>query len=306
VPAKSLSYTHALNSIRVMYMQAKFTVTDHTLGQQVYREFGSEVAETKLGALYAFVDEQLALLRMVAWYFMSGIPQAESAERAAVFYRLTIAQMRTLASIRMLCSCGFDINARHELRKLYENSLLWVRLRLDPSALAAFAKAATPESANHFWHMYLAKGKSEKYIEGALANGQIWFGHGTKLFDELKSKVGPASHPSSLAAAFDAQQDFAEEGDLLVLGAPHGGSHFTLSHAIVCAAMPFSIKPEPLYGLQTQNFLKIGHPFNCIPFATESWEEYGSHIRDMIPSLFLMAVRFSDKLAMEDLGDSSV
>lgn len=300
---KSLSYEHALETIRRMYRFHGFTVEAHTLGQRIYAEFGRPVAKTHLGALYAFVDEQCALLRMVSWYFVSAIGSGgSSASVAAVFYRLTIAHMRTLASIRMLCSCGFDVNARHQVRKLYENVVLWTRLSLDPEAMVEFTAANTPGAANRFWHKYLSREKSEKFIRENATQWQ-WAAEWGSLVEELKTGVGPAAHPSFMTSVIDARQDFADCNDGLVVADPQRSSHLTLSHSIIWAAAPFAPRIHLPEALTTRDMLAVGSPFNCIPHPTTSWAEYSQKIQAMLPSLVLMAVRFAEKLKSGEIGD---
>lgn len=229
---------------------------------------------------------------------MSAMPSPEHQARAGIFYILAITHLQTLASIRMLCSCGMDSNARLLLRSLYENAVLWTRLRVDSIALAEYQRAVTPDDANKFWHKYLAKEKSEKFLRTELADqNQFWLGAWDEAVTDLKLKVGPVAHPSYFGSSHDARLDFhSSDDDCLIFNGPVNASHFTLSQAIFVAAMPFSLKPESSYQLQTQDFLKVGNPFNCIPHSTDSWEEYSSLVRDMIPSLFVMAVRFIPEL----------
>ncbi len=63
--AEHLSYQHAVNAIRLIYKNRGFDVEQDTPGEQVYREFKVDASVTRLAALYAFVDEQIALLRVL-------------------------------------------------------------------------------------------------------------------------------------------------------------------------------------------------------------------------------------------------
>jgi len=133
-----LSYQHAINAIKLLYQHSWFDLPKQALGEQVANEFKAEACESKLGALYAFVDEQIALLRLVSWYFLSAFKEGD--ERPMVFYQMTIFHLKTLSSIRLLCTHGLDTNARLQLRLLFENSLLWSRFRVEPTALNQYSE----------------------------------------------------------------------------------------------------------------------------------------------------------------------
>src|SRR5690554_3587860 len=155
--AEYLAYKHAKNAIRLMYQKQGFQVNDAVPGDHVQAEFGIDVGEAPFAALYAFVDEYIALLRYQSIYFLSADHKVFPS--AMTFYRLSIRQLRTLTSIRILCSYGLDANARFQLRLLYETAQLWVRFRIDQQILGDYTACTTSESANKFWHKYLSKEK---------------------------------------------------------------------------------------------------------------------------------------------------
>lgn len=287
-----LSYKHAVNSIRLLYKHGGFEFPEHSLGEQVSTEFKCDITASKLAPLYAFVDEQIALLRVVSWYFMSAFRQGD--ETPTAFYRITIRQLRTLSSIRLLCTFGLDTNARLQLRLLFENAILWSRLRVDPSALEEYVKSSSPEASNAFWHKYISKSKTEKFLANEFnTTGHVWLGGLEDAIAELKTIVSVATHPSMLGSYFDARQDWNDSPDNVALGETSEASHFTLSQAILVTSIPFSITPEPSYEITTVSLLDglkpLAHP-------TQSWDEYNQHIRKMFPGIFLMSTRFSEKL----------
>lgn len=288
-----LTYKHACNSIRLLYKDAGFEMPEHTLGEGIALEFNKDISNTPLAALYAFVDEQIALLRLVSFYFLSASINGE--KNGILFYRLTIRQLKTLASIRLQCTYGLDTNARMQLRLLYENSIIWARLRVDNQAREDFDLATTSELTNIFWYKYISKSKTEKFLDEEFKrSGHFWIGGANSMIEELKKKVGPASHPSFLAAYFDASSDWSS-CENTALSEPTSASHFTLSYTILAASIPFSIKPEPSYDLSSSNIFEKNLVSPLI-HPSSNWDEYNEKIRDMIPTLFLMAVRFAEGL----------
>ena len=302
--AKYLSYHHAVNAIRLLYQHSGFDLPSRTVGEQVSAEFLREITSTKMASLYALVDEQIALLRLISWYFISAIPNSPTV--APYYYQIAVRQMRTLASIRLQCTFGLDTNARLQLRLLYENAVLWVRLRLDADAFKDFSESSSGDKSNAFWHKYLSKSKTERFLSNEfLASGHIWLGGYEEAITQLRKNVGLAAHPSMLASSFDASDDCKEKGDDLILTNPSDASHFTLSMSILAASLPFSIKPEPGYDIEANSL--FGGPHELKPYAhpTDSWDEYNFHLRDMVPKLFLLSMRFSNELNIQNTDAST-
>ena len=298
-----LSAQHAAKNICLHWKDAGFEIGEAPLGASVNQEFGQDLSAAPVAALYVFVDEYLALLRYATYYFLSAVPQ--SGQRAMVFNRLAVRQLRTVAAIRALCALGLDGNARVQLRLLHELSLLWVRVRIDPQALEDFQAANSPETSNAFWHRYISKGKNEKWLEREFANkNHVWLGAFDKAIEELKLKVSITAHPSFLQAYLDSREDWGDQSDRFILGSPSNASHFTLSMTLLAAATPFSLKPEPAYGLTAIDMRTRGtwHPVHS---EAIDWETYNQKLRDMFPRLFLASIRFSQELREAVKGDKA-
>lgn len=297
--AEYLSYRHAVNAIRLLYQHSGFNLPSRIVGEQVSAEFSREITTTKMASLYALVDEQIALLRLISWYFISAIPNSPAV--ALPYYRIAVRQMRTLASIRLQCTFGLDTNARFQLRLLYENAVLWARLRVDADAFKDFSESSSGDKANTFWHKYLSKSKTERFLSNEfLASGHIWLGGYEEAITQLRNNVGLVAHPSMLASLFDTSEDWKEMGDELILTNPCDASHFTLSMSILAASLPFSITPEPSYNIEATNLFGGTHDMKPYAHPTESWDEYYLQLRDMVPKLFLLSMRFSNELNIQE------
>lgn len=292
--AEHLSHQHAVNSIRLIYENQGFQLADAVPGDQVQNELGIDVRDAPISALYAFVDEYIILLRCQSIYFLSVVH--ENSPSAMTFYRLSIRQLRTLTSIRALCSYGLDANARLQLRLLYETAQLWARFRIDRDTLSDYTACSTPESANKFWHKYLSKEKTERYLRNQVQEGRVsWIGGVEDQINDLKQKLSLVAHPTFIADYHETLADWNGHQEMAVVTKPLKSSYFTLSKAIFVTAMPFTISPDLPYNLDSISLRKGEAGWDPIQHPTESWEEYNSHLRNMLPALFLMAIRFFEE-----------
>lgn len=289
--AEHLSHQHAVNSIRLIYENKGFELGETVPGNQVNNEFGIDVRDAPFSALYAFLDEYIVLLRCQSIYFLSAVH--ENSPSAMTFYRLSIRQLRTLTSIRVLCSHGLDANARLQLRLLYETAQLWARFKLDRDILSEYTACTTTESANQFWHKYLSKEKTERYLRNQVQEGRMsWIGGMEDEIHDLKQKLSLVAHPTFIADHHETLADWNGDVEMAVATNPLKSSYFTLSKAIFVTAMPFTISPDPPYNLDSISLREGDAAWNPIPHPTESWEEYNQQLRNMLPALFLMAIRF--------------
>jgi hypothetical protein len=294
-----LSKRHAQNAIKLIYESAGFQIPTGTPGTSVTKEFSGEVSDAELAALYVFVDEYIALFRYAGFYFMSAIPHSGSV--AATFYKLSVRQARNLASIRLLCSSGLDMNARMLLRLLYETSLLWSRFLVDEVSRTEFEACVDAKSTNDYWHKYLAKGKTEKFmIAIAGERGLTWLGNLDAEMEEMKTKNSLTAHPTNLASSFDGLADFKSEH--YAIDRPSTASHFTLSTALFAAAMPFALKPDISYGLMSTDLRGFDAPWPPEHSQSLSWDEYNLALRDLFPNLWMMALRFVEGLRGDDMS----
>lgn len=289
--AKHLSHQHAVNAIRLMYEKQGFQIGDAVPGKFITKELQVDISEAPFSALYAFVDEYIVLLRSQSMYFLTA--DHEKYPSAMTFYRLSIRQLRSLASIRTLCSYGLDANARLQLRLLFETAQLWVRFRIDQESLNEYSECKSLKTANEFWHKYLSKEKTEHYLKHhMLEQGFNWIGGMDDQIKDLKQKLSLVAHPTYLADYHETLADWKSESDTCVLTQPLEASYFTLSKSIFVTAMPFAIFPDPPYKIASKSIRDKGKGWNPISHPTESWEDYNKQLRNMFPALFLMATRF--------------
>ncbi len=297
--ALKFSYQHAVATIRLHYEQAGFELGPGVPGQAVASEFGADVSEHRLGGLCALVDEAIFLLRYVSYYFVSAVVVQDKSGRAIAFLRLTTAMLSTISSIRLLCSKGFDTNARTQLRLLYEAAILWCRFLFDEESLARFISADTPKLANEFWHSTLARDKTEKFLDAKIEElGLSWIGHVSsgRHIASIREILGLTSHPSHIAVSFDAMHDWDKQhgSQQFAVRAMPNAAHFTLSASLFLMSLPFGFTPLYVYELKTSDvFVDIMIPQNR---KAASWDEYCTEIRKMIGRLFVVSIHFSNGL----------
>jgi hypothetical protein len=156
--------------IRKAYEHCGFELASgHTPGAMVRREYvGHNLSGNPYGALFHIIDEMTALVRFLSVGFMVAAP--EDSEGAGFFWKMSAKAVSNLATIRVLSFLGLDGNARMVLRHHYETMLLWSRGRVDDAARIDFTRVSDPSESNEYWHKYLARSKSERFIRRALGS----------------------------------------------------------------------------------------------------------------------------------------
>lgn len=240
---KLRSINQARFVIRGFYEQCGFVFTGEGMpGDVVRSEFGQELTDNPLGALFTFVDEATAIIRFLSVGFLVGVPT--DPDGAGFYYKMAAKTVATLGAIRTLSFLGFDGNARMQLRHHYETMLLWSRARLDDEARLRFSQAQTPEEANLYWNTYLAREKSEKFIRAILGeDAALWVGFIPDVQERIRKIMSLSSHPSNLELNENLKEDFRSiiDHDRIVVRGTMKSSHFTLGTAIMFSTLPFSI-----------------------------------------------------------------
>lgn len=261
-----------------------------TPGQALAAEYGRSIESEPLGALFGIVDEITALYRFLGTGFLIG---SAKGKRDADIWSLHCAKaVANLASIRSLCSLGFDGNARIQLRLHYETMVLWSRLRVDSTATRDFRAANTPEKANHFWQQYLARQKSEKYIRATIPDGSVWMGFAEEFVERTQSIFGISSHPSRLEMGFNLQEEWrgATAHDSYVIRRVPPSSHFTLGTAIWISTFPLVVGKSGL--------IEVFQPPDWVPpeveliSAKDPAEDYYAILQKAVSALFMFAQPF--------------
>jgi hypothetical protein len=229
--------------IRGLYERSGFVLAGEDMpGDMVRSEYGQDLADNPLSALFTFVDELTAVVRFLSVGFIVGMPA--DPDGAGFYYKLAAKTVATLGAIRALSVLGLDGNARMQLRHHYETMLLWSRARLDDDARLRFSRVQTSEEANIYWNTHLAREKSEKFIRGALGeDAALWIGFSPQVQERTRDVMSLSSHPSNLELIMNQTQDFRAlmDHDCMVVRGTTPASHFTLGTALTLSALPFGM-----------------------------------------------------------------
>jgi hypothetical protein len=286
----TLSYQHAINTIKLLYKHQGFKQNESTLSEKVYNEFNIDIKDAQLASLFAYIDEYIALLRILANFQLQSATQG--LKPSGTYYKIIIRQIKHLTSIRLLCSHGLDTDARIILRLLFETGLTWTRFQLDDKFRQDYENVQTFKDSNAFWHTYLSKGKTETYIKEELTKRQsVWIGSMEDQIDHMKEILSSISHPSNIADDFSYKTDL--ENETFGVEKIPQQTHFTLHYSFLCTLMPLAIIPSPSEPLLANEEFKF--KYEPEHETINDPLEYYQEIKKMFPALFLMFIKFSEE-----------
>lgn len=288
---ESLSYQHAVNTIKLLYEKIGYKLPNKTNGQDIYREFNIDIKNSKISSFFAFIDEYISILRTISQFYI--LAAAEKNSYSGTYYKLINRQIENLTSIRLLCSYSLDNNAKQTLRLLYETALVWTRCLIDETFFIEYSKSFGLKESNEFWHKFIKSNKTEKYIQEFTKKNNIsWIGDLNEHIEHMKIIMGATSHPNFTVDSITFQNSFLKDtfGD----GTSLDSSHATLKYTIMCIAMPFLIIPErkDWFSLSKNFDVKIPEENVNVKFSMEYYE----NLKKRVGLIFLMSTKFSNKL----------
>ena len=192
--------------------------------------------------------------------------EADSRYRAA----LTIfALLRTdLQSIQLLCSRGFDMQARNILRSVRERTDVTGCCCLDGQFAARYISARLPEEVNQFWHQNIRGGKARRHFAKRFSAivgsdddlmGQFW-GEWRKETDAILHASEHVFHEGGWFAMFPANS-WPDDG---LDGFPSKASIWTCRTAmmfcwelLMIVRLAFSELRDQTYQVEGENNIKF-------------------------------------------------
>lgn len=289
--------------IRSFYEHAGFVFAGEEMpGDMVRAEYGQDITDNPLSALFIFVDELTAIVRFLSLGFIVSMPA--DPDGAGFYYKLAARTVATLGAIRILSFLGLDGSARMQLRHHYETMLLWSRARLDDEARLNFSRVRTPEEANTYWNTHLAREKSEKFIRAALGDdAALWIGFSPRVQERTRDVMSLCSHPSNLELMVNQTEDWRAlmDRDRMVVRGMTSASHFSLGTALTLATLPFGL---PKIGPQ-----EVPTAPGWIPPAghvithKDGTDEYYLALQRMVGALFLGSQPFLSGLSSNEAQD---
>ena len=168
------------------------------------RDFGP-VPEGWNSGLFRYLDECINIVNTAEYCLLSASLQLS--DKSYSSFVILLNQIKSNASaIRVLGKIGLDSQSRLALRALYENAIGLSRAVIDPDFRLEFKRAANQNESNSFWHQYMSKGKSEKYLieynKSADSKKMCPFVL-TDDFREIHKILGISAHPNYLGSHFE-------------------------------------------------------------------------------------------------------
>lgn len=211
--------------------------------------------------LFRYLDECIYLLNLSEYCFLT--PQVIDKSNGYSSIIILIHQMKSnCAAVRLLSSHGLDSQARLSLRALYENSIAICRSLIDEDFRAGFSSVTSTSTANEFWHKYMSKAKSEKFLESYNENCAVPcpLVSGDN-FKEIYRRLGVSAHPNYLFSHFEYIKSFnnEEKTDRLFSGSK-AATEFVLSSTcqITLATITFILLVSPEKSSNTPWIMKYG------------------------------------------------
>ena len=179
--------------------------------------------------LFRFLDEGIYLINILyqqSWFSIAKNP-ANTAISIAIY-----AIKQTALAIRILEAQGLDGPARQNLRVFREQCLVMARLCVDEEFLQEYAKTISHKTANEFWHKYLSKGKTEKFLKDYKGKKMPCPLVADYYKDHLDKFIGSSIHPSVMGFEINFRDDVLstrnESEDKMVPRSPGSATEFVL------------------------------------------------------------------------------
>ncbi|MGK8638724.1 hypothetical protein ACRS7F_04940 [Brucella anthropi] len=256
------SYTLRLarNLIFLSYKEAGITEFKIEFFEKspVVKELGATPSGWNEG-LFRYLDECINLLNASEYCFLT--PQAIDKNKGYSSIIVLIHQMKSnCAAVRLLGAYGLDSQARLSLRALYENGIGLCRALVDKEFRLNFFRVKSSSDSNEFWHKYISKSKSEKFLVSY--NGQ----NAVKCplvvgdtFKDIYQRLGVSAHPNYIFSHFEYLDSVTKEENLdRLFNGSEAATEFVLTSAchIVLSVIFFMSQTNPEISLKTPWIMK--------------------------------------------------
>jgi hypothetical protein len=194
--AKLICACYNLNGADVKSDLLKKSILEDSLG---------ELPDTWNVGLFRFLDEAIYLYKCIGFFTLArGL--RDKSERSITI--LTYQIEKSLLAVRVLSAAGLDASARQNLRAMFEMCEVICRCVVDVEFSKSFSEAQTTETANKFWHEFISKGKTKKFLQKYNDENEDKCGlvMGEVLGDAFKV-LGLGAHPNFLGWSLDFQKD---------------------------------------------------------------------------------------------------
>lgn len=205
--------------------------------------------------LFRYLDETISFLNTTEYCFLTAAALNKHNKYSSII--IIIYQMKSnAAAVRLLSSHGLDSQARLSLRALYENGIALCRALIDEEFRFNFSKVMSASEANKFWHQYMSKSKSEKFLQSYNASGlaacPLVAGD---TFKDIYERLGVSAHPNYIFSSFEYIESFSSDSNLdAMFNGSKSATEFVLTSAchVVLSVLSFLSHNNPEVGLKTR------------------------------------------------------
>lgn len=193
--------------IHFSYREIGSRITKDSLEESsLEREIG-KISDTWNVGLFRFLDEALYLVSN-----LQSLALADMLESGASSLTILLHQIeKNVLAVRTLLASGLDGPARQNLRALLEMCQAFCRFQVDSEFREEFGKQSNFEEANRFWHRFISRQKTERFLERFNKENQhkclLITGDSWKRAHQI---LGVGTHPNYLGWLMDLGADFRE------------------------------------------------------------------------------------------------
>lgn len=226
-PNKEIGYSVRLarNFIYLAHKEAELEYSVKAHERSPYEGELGNIPTVWNAGLFRYLDECVSLLNSVEFALL--MRQAADNGDASRWALITLfGQIKSnCVAIRVIANHGLDDQARILLRSLFENCTALSRAIIDSEFRANFHAASSPKESNHFWHGYMAKGKTIAYLtrhnEISTKKCPLVMGD---LFDNMLTVIGVQAHPNYLYSSFNWSRRWSDQSAQHTIASNHAAA----------------------------------------------------------------------------------
>jgi hypothetical protein len=197
-------------------------VKSDLLKKSILEDSLGELPDTWNAGLFRFLDEAIYLFKYIGYFTLARSLKDKSESSISI---LTYQIEKSLLAVRVLSAAGLDASARQNLRAMFEMCEAICRCVIDVEFSKSFSEAQTMETANKFWHEFISKGKTTKFLQKY--NDENENKCGLVMDDVLGNAfkvLGLGAHPNFLGWSLDFKKDWQT-----IFSDPDASSMFSFS-----------------------------------------------------------------------------
>lgn len=198
--------SQAARLICACYNKNGADVNSDVLKRSILEDSLGELPDTWNVGLFRFLDESIYLIKYLGYFALATDLQDKTSRSIAILiYQIE----KNLLAVRVLSAAGLDASARQNLRALFEMCQSLCRCVVDQEFSEKFSEPQTPVAANKFWHEFISKEKTAKFLKRYNEENEdkcLLVVEG--VFESASNILGVSAHPNFLGWRFDFGNDW--------------------------------------------------------------------------------------------------